>query len=891
MENEADNGSLHKSDFIESPETVSPPPALPLPPSKQPPKDFGDYQFIELLGRGGFGVVYKVWSLSKCRYEAMKILEHKGAPGGERLEEFRHEVQRMANVPGTQVAHVYHVGVLPDGRPFFTMEYLSGGRLDRFCARSRLSIEDRIRLMADVCNGVHRLHELKLIHCDIKPGNILIAEEGETAVPKLVDFGLARHLALRTSPTKGPAGTLQYMSPEQLENRSGDPQRGWDIYALGVTLYELLVGACPIDPMPESFPVFELAADLVRKTPIPPLRDKLSSNSKARSDEIARERRLSVDGLRHRLEDPWLEAVVDKALAKHRDERFATGADMARNLLSCVRGRRPPIVPPTPKDRVVEFVRDHRLAVAVPTILVMVAALSFWAYRSNVAARRSAVDALFDRGCSEIEPAAAIRIYQQALELDPTRSDVRLHLASAYISNGEAETAMETAREISDTDPNYGHAQAFVRGVNQFRAAREGERTGLAPDFAVSPGEEYYYSLSLGSDKAKLATDLLTQALQKGTPTFEERFRLRLLRAMRYHQMANFESLDSETHWLVTERDKSAVAWNLRGLACSRTGRLDEAGAAFDQALRLNPQYAVVYVNRAWLDNVCKRFPAALQDCERARELEPALAPFVQSARIAALVGSGAIPAARAECEQLQDDHHRLVQTHLMCGDVWLAEQPQRAWGQFDRAVTGADRLVLDRDELKYTAVLKRGLAAFRTGRYSDAIQDLDAAEKSQGEKWRADLKNYEVRGFAHLFINQASSAAADLEIAASSATDGALYYLWIWDAYLSEGKVPEAQAALRQAKEAATKDQRLARIVAHCAGEVEPDAVINDAASDLTKKIEALYYLGLAAKAHGDRQGAHGYFDKCRQLSSKGVTPIECKLAEMQLSRLDPIP
>ncbi len=891
MDKAAENNELHHSDFVESPETVAPPAAVPLPPSKKLPKDFGDYQFIESIGSGGFGVVYKVWSLSKCRYEAMKVLEQKKAPGGERLEAFKHEVQRMANVPGTQVAHVYHVGDLPDGRPYFTMEYLSGGRLDRYCARGRLSIEDRIRLMAEVCNGVHRLHELKLIHCDIKPGNILISEDGETAVPKLVDFGLARHLSLRSSPIKGPAGTLQYMAPEQLENRGGDPERGWDIYALGVTLYELLVGACPINPMPESFPVFEIAADLVRKTPIPPLREKLSSNSKARSDELARERRLSVDGLRRRLEDPWLEAVVDKALAKDRSDRFATGADMANNLRSCIRGRRPPIVPPTPKDRIVEFVRDHGIAVAVPTILVVVAALLFSTYRSSAAANRFEVNALVAQGLSELanEPAKAIGTFQKALERNPKRSDARLHLASAHLANGDADAAVRVAREIPDTDPSYGHALAIVGWVDQFRAAPNPESAKSAPSPALARGQEYYYSLSLGHDKAKFAVELLNQALDNGPSTFEEKFRLRLARALRYHQLGDFESLDSETDWLVKEADKSPVVWNLRGITCWRAGRTDDAESAYDKALKLNPNYAAAYVNRAWLNKERKHYLSALKDCKRAKELDPALAPIVLGIRIAALHGNGAISAVEAECEQIQDDPDMRVWTHLACGRAWLSEQPQRAWGQFDLAVRAADQAVRDRDGIKFDALVMRGWAAFKAGRYSDAIQDLIAAEKRQGRKWQADPWNYELRGRVYLHANQTQDAVADLEIAARLSKAGAPAYLWIWDAHLSEGRIPEAAAALRHAKEAATDDKWLARIVAHCAGEIDADAVVNDADSD-SKKVEAFYYLGLAAKARGNRQDASHYFDECRNLKPMGKAQIETSLAEMQLSRLDPI-
>jgi len=858
-------------------------PSLPLPPSKQVPSDFGDYQSFELLGKGAFGVVFKVWSKSKSCYEAMKILDRADFLEGKRLEAFKVEVQNMARAAGTYVAHVHHVGALPDGRPFFTMEYVDGGRLDRYCDQAQVSIDDRIQLMAKVCDGVQRLHNAKFVHCDLKPGNILVMEEDDIPFPKLVDFGLARQREFSTSPGGLAAGTLPYMSPEQLENPSGKPKQSWDVYALGVTLYEILVGDCPIE-LSDPFGSFEDVAKQVRKTPVPLLRDKLSSSGDVRSGEIAEERQLSVDELRHRLENPWLEGIVRKALAKNQKDRISSAAELADNLRAFVSGRRPPVVSPTWRNRVTELVLGHRIAFAALVILIVAALVSVHVIRTGRAAKRAMVDAIFSEGCSEIEPQTAIRTFQHGLELDAHRNDIRLHLAAAYLSLGDAPSALRIAGEIRENDAYYDEAAAFIRGVHQLRSSPGVQGIDVDPKLPVSPREEYYYALALGPNQAGLAVDLLTRALQSGALTYEERFHLRLLRAIRYFQLRDFKALDEETQWLVAEARTSAAAWNLRGIFCCNTGRLGEAQAAYDKALQINPGYSAVIRNRADLQVLLGHHREALEDCARAVKIDPTMASHVQGTRIRALLGVKDMSGATAECEKVRDGPEFTLQTHLACGYVWAAAQrSQRAWEEFDRAVrlTEGDESRLS--DSRYEALQMRGELASICNRQSDAIEDLNAAERLQPEKWRSAPRNYNVRGIVYLLSGQTENAISDLEKSAS-ATKAVVDYLWIWDALLSLGRTQEAASALERAKSAAEKDPWLGRIVAFCGGEMSRDALLAAAGNSFARRIEAYYYMGLGAKAHGDVRQAEEDFNSCLAEPDR---QIESDLAVMQLARL----
>ena len=141
----------------------------------------------------------------------------------------------------------------PQGRPYFVMEYVRGEAITTYCNRHRLSTRQRIDLFLQVCDGVHHAHQKGIIHRDLKPSNILVTLRDDLAVPKIIDFGLAKattqHLTERTLFTElgVMVGTPEYMSPEQAEMTGLDIDTRTDVYALGVILYELLTDLLPFD--------------------------------------------------------------------------------------------------------------------------------------------------------------------------------------------------------------------------------------------------------------------------------------------------------------------------------------------------------------------------------------------------------------------------------------------------------------------------------------------------------------------------------------------------------------------------------------------------------------------------------------------------------------------
>src|SRR5258705_9185347 len=151
------------------------------------------------------------------------------------------------------IAKVFDAGTTPNGQPYFAMEYVDGLPITDYCDQKKLSISDRLRLFIQVCEGVQHAHQKAVIHRDLKPSNILVTVQDGRAVPKIIDFGVAKataqRLTERTMFTELGAmiGTPEYMSPEQAEMTGLDVDTRTDVYALGVILYELLTGALPFD--------------------------------------------------------------------------------------------------------------------------------------------------------------------------------------------------------------------------------------------------------------------------------------------------------------------------------------------------------------------------------------------------------------------------------------------------------------------------------------------------------------------------------------------------------------------------------------------------------------------------------------------------------------------
>src|SRR4051794_13230483 len=211
----------------------------------------GPYKLLQQIGEGGMGVVFMATQAVPIqRTVAIKIIKP-GMDTRQVIARFEAERQAVAMMDHPNIAKVLDAGTTETGRPYFVMELVKGVPITKFCDEKHLPLRARLELFLQVCEAVQHAHQKGLIHRDIKPNNVLVAEYDDHAVPKVIDFGVAKATASKlTEKTMFTelgqmVGTVEYMSPEQAKLNQLDIDTRSDIYSLGVLLYELLTGSTP----------------------------------------------------------------------------------------------------------------------------------------------------------------------------------------------------------------------------------------------------------------------------------------------------------------------------------------------------------------------------------------------------------------------------------------------------------------------------------------------------------------------------------------------------------------------------------------------------------------------------------------------------------------------
>src|SRR5437667_3741110 len=230
-----------------SPKTINafgervPPPRTPRPAKML--GDFGDYEVLEEIGRGGQGVVYRAHQKSLNRTVALKVIGLGPWTTETHLKRFRREAEAAASLEHPGIVPIYEVGER-EGCCYFSMKFIEGGQLDEVVRRAPISIRQAAELVAKVARTVHYAHEHGILHRDIKPGNILLDARGE---PLLTDFGLARLVEAESTITRTleVLGTPSYMAPEQAAGNNTQLTSATDVYGLGAVFYQLLTGQPP----------------------------------------------------------------------------------------------------------------------------------------------------------------------------------------------------------------------------------------------------------------------------------------------------------------------------------------------------------------------------------------------------------------------------------------------------------------------------------------------------------------------------------------------------------------------------------------------------------------------------------------------------------------------
>src|SRR5438132_5541473 len=205
--------------------------------------DFGDYELLEQIGRGGQGVVFRARQKSLNRIVALKVIGLGHWATEAHLKRFRLEAEAAASLEHPGIVPIHEVGER-DGSCYFSMKFVEGGQLDEVAKRQPIPIRQAVELIAKVARTVHYAHEHGILHRDIKPGNILLDQKGG---PHLTDFGLARLVESESTVTRTleVMGTPSYMAPEQAVGNNAAVSSATDVYGIGAVLYQLLTGHPP----------------------------------------------------------------------------------------------------------------------------------------------------------------------------------------------------------------------------------------------------------------------------------------------------------------------------------------------------------------------------------------------------------------------------------------------------------------------------------------------------------------------------------------------------------------------------------------------------------------------------------------------------------------------
>src|SRR4030095_8370117 len=206
-------------------------------------KDFGDYELLQEIGRGGQGVVYRARQKSLNRIVALKVIGLAHWATEAHVKRFRMEAEAAAHLDDPHIIPIYEIGER-DGACYYSMKFIEGGQLDRVIGSELMPLRKAAELMAKLARTLDYAHEHGILHRDIKPGNILLDAKGE---PHLTDFGLARLVETESTVTRTMEvlGTPSYMAPEQAVGNNARVTGATDIYGLGAVLYQLLTGHPP----------------------------------------------------------------------------------------------------------------------------------------------------------------------------------------------------------------------------------------------------------------------------------------------------------------------------------------------------------------------------------------------------------------------------------------------------------------------------------------------------------------------------------------------------------------------------------------------------------------------------------------------------------------------
>ncbi len=657
--------------------------------------DFGDYELLEEIGRGGQGVVYRARQKSLNRTVALKVIGLGQWSTQAHLKRFRREAESAANLDHPCIVPIYEVGER-EGSCYFSMKFIDGGQLDEVAKRAPISTRNAAELIAKLARTVHYAHEHGILHRDIKPGNILLDAKGE---PHLTDFGLARLLETKSTVTHtmDVLGTPSYMAPEQTSGHNEQLTSATDVYGLGAVLYQLLTGHPPF----AGGTTYETVRLVLETEP----RQPRLCNPKVDSD---------------------LETICLKCLEKEPAKRYASAESLAEDIERFLRNE------PIRSRRSSRFEHAWRWCKRKPLVASLIAALILVVAIGLAGAlwelhRVQAERVLVKRANLSEQETARLEAEQTN---HPAAYDAYLR-GRAFPGGWHLDGAIRLFQEAVKLDPNFVLAWAYL---------------------SIAQSQSYWLGTDPSQARLAAAKDALDRALTLDPDLPETHLALGYYR---YYGPRDYAGALAEFQQAEKDLPNSADVIIALAALQRRLGHWDEAIAGQRRAVGLDPRNFHAAFNLVTTYMMLRRFPEALAEADRvlawnstnvgalSQKAEVLLATGnLQAAEPLLLTNPQLDPFFRAVCPLLQRRYAAAIEI-----------LSKALTNETDRKARNIEKLLLGLSQQR------AGDIAAARATYRDAAQDFDSQLKKMPPDSFVAGQTHAFLGQAYAGLGEAASA------------------------------------------------------------------------------------------------------------------------------------